>query len=152
MLNWQPCGLSGTIGQRAHKRMAAPTLSMPLLLDTNVLIYHLNMALMPQVTQQLADAIKIQQAFISVITRIEMLAWKGHTEESLSRTTDLIDLLPELILSEPVIATAIRVRKAHALKLPDAVIAATAMTHSLQLVTANEADFKRVNGLSLFCI
>lgn len=106
----------------------------------------------PQVTQQLGEALKVQQAFISVITRIEILAWKGHTEESMRQTTDLIEQLPEFGLSEPVIAQAIRVRKMHGLKLPDAVIAATALTHSLQLLTANETDFKRVDGLSLFCI
>jgi predicted nucleic acid-binding protein len=132
--------------------MTAATPSVPLLLDTNLLIYHLNMALLPQITQQLGEALKMQQAFISVITRIEMLAWKGHTDESLRQTTNLIEQLPELALSEAVIAQAIRIRKAHALKLPDAVIAATALAHSLQLVTANEADFKRVDGLSLFCV
>lgn len=132
--------------------MTIATPSMPLLLDTNVLIYHLNLALTPQVTQQLGDALMAQQVYISVITRIEMLAWKGHTDESLRQTTDLIELLPELALTEPVIVQAIRIRKAHGLKLPDAVIAATALTHSLQLVTANEADFYRVNSLSLFCI
>lgn len=123
-----------------------------MLLDTNVLIYHLRQALTLQLTQQLGDALKAQQAFISVITRIEMLAWKGHSEQSLRQTTDLIEQLPEYGLSEPVIAQAIHIRKAFALKLPDAVIAATAMTHGLQLVTANEIDFKRVDGLSLVCI
>ena len=152
MRNWLRCGLNGMTGQRAHKRMISATLSVPLLLDTNALIYHLNMALMPQVTQQLGDALTAQQVYISVITRIEMLAWKGHTDESLRQTTDLIEQLPELALTEPVIVQAIRIRKAHGLKLPDAVIAATALTHSLQLVTANEADFYRVDSLSLFCI
>ena len=132
--------------------MAGLTLIAPLLLDTNVLIYHLNLALSPQVTQQLGEALKAQQVFISVITRIEMLAWKGHTEESMRQTTDLIEQLPEFGLSEPVITQAITIRKTFALKLPDAVIAATAMCHGLQLVTANEADFKRVAGLSLVCI
>ena len=132
--------------------MAGLTLIAPLLLDTNVLIYHLNLALSPQVTQQLGEALKAQQVFISVITRIEMLAWKGHTEESMRQTTDLIEQLPELGLSEPVITQAISIRKTFALKLPDAVIAATAMCHGLQFVTANEADFKRVDGLSLLCI
>lgn len=136
----------------AFEPMDAAPLSARLLLDTNVLIYHLKLALTPQVTQQLGEALKARQAFISVITRIEMLAWKGHTENSLSQTTDLIEQLPELTLSEPVIAQAIRIRKTYALKLPDAVIAATAITHSLQLVTANEADFKRVDGLGLVCI
>lgn len=91
--------------------MSAIPTSAPLLLDTNVLIYHLRQALTPQLTQQLGDALKAQQAFISVITRIEMLAWKGHSEESLRQTTDLIEQLPELGLSELVIAQAIHIAK-----------------------------------------
>lgn len=129
--------------------MSAGTPPGPLLLDTNVLIYHLKLVLPREVTQQLAQALKARQAFISVITRIEMLAWKGHTEESLRQTTNLISLLPELPLSEPVIANAIQIRKTFSLRLPDALIAATALTHGLQLVTGNEADFKRVDGLNL---
>lgn len=132
--------------------MTMPTPPVALLLDTNVLIYHIRLALTEEVTQQLGEALKAQRAFISVITRIEMLAWKGHTDESLRQTTDLIRLLPELPLSEAVIVQAIRIRKAYGLKLPDAVIAATAMANGLQLMTANESDFKRVAGLSLLCI
>ncbi len=132
--------------------MSAGTPSGSLLLDTNVLIYHLKLALPPKVTEQMAQALKARQAFISVITRIEMLAWKGHTEESLRQTTDLVTLLPELSLSEPVISNTIQIRKTFSLKLPDALIAATAMAHGLQLVTGNEADFKRVDGLNLVCI
>jgi predicted nucleic acid-binding protein len=132
--------------------MATPPLPAPLLLDTNVLIYHIRLALTDDVTQQLGEALKAGRAFISVITRIEMLAWKGHSDESLRQTTDLISLLPELPMSEAVIEQAIRIRKTFGLKLPDAVIAATALAHGLQLMTANESDFKRVLGLDLFCI
>jgi predicted nucleic acid-binding protein len=132
--------------------MATPPLPAPLLLDTNVLIYHIRLALTDDVTQQLGEALKAGRAFISVITRIEMLAWKGHSDESLRQTTDLISLLPELPMSEAVIEQAIRIRKTFGLKLPDAVIAATALAHGLQLMTANESDFKRVLGLDLYCI
>jgi predicted nucleic acid-binding protein len=132
--------------------MATPPLPAPLLLDTNVLIYHIRLALTDDVTQQLGEALKAGRAFISVITRIEMLAWKGHSDESLRQTTDLISLLPELPMSEAVIEQAIRIRKTFGLKLPDAVIAATALAHGLQLMTANESDFKRVVGLELLCI
>jgi toxin FitB len=55
-------------------------------------------------------------------------------------------------MSEAVIEQAIRIRKTCGLKLPDALIAATALAHGLQLMTANESDFKRVLGLDLFCI
>lgn len=78
-----------------------------------------------------------------------MLAWRGHTEQSLLQTTTLLAQLPELGLSEAVIAQTIQVRKAHSLKLPDAVIAATALVHTLQLVTANTADFQRVERLAV---
>jgi predicted nucleic acid-binding protein len=132
--------------------MATPSLPATLLLDTNVLIYHIRLALTDEVTQQLGEALKAGRAFISVITRIEMLAWKGHSDESLRQTTDLISLLPELPMSEAVIEQAIRIRKTFGLKLPDAVIAATALAHGLQLMTANESDFKRVVGLELLCI
>ena len=132
--------------------MAAPTVPAPLLLDTNVLIYHISFALDDGVTQQLGEALKAGRAFISVITRIEMLAWKGHSDESLRQTTNLIGLLPELPMSEAVIEQAIRIRKTFGLKLPDAVIAATAFAHGLQLMTANDSDFKRVAGLNLLCI
>ena len=78
---------------------------------------------------------------------LEMLAWKGHTVLSLQRTTELLIQLPELGISEAVIAQTIHIRKAHGLKLPDALIAATALVHGLKLVTANTVDFKRVDSL-----
>ncbi len=132
--------------------MATTASPAPWLLDTNVLIYHLQLALNDTLTQQLGQAMQTQRAFISVITRIEMLAWKGHTDLSLRQTTDLINLLPEFSLSEAVIAQTVRIRKTFGLKLPDAMIAATAVVHGCQLMTANESDFKRVTGLDLLGI
>jgi predicted nucleic acid-binding protein len=130
--------------------LASPAAS--LLLDTNVLIYHLQRAISAEITEQLALTIVAHQAHISVITRIEMLAWKGHTDLSLQQTTELLAQLPELGLNEAVIAQTVHVRKVHSLKLPDALIAATALVHGLQLVTANTADFKRVDGLVMQAI
>jgi predicted nucleic acid-binding protein len=130
--------------------LASPAQS--LLLDTNILIYHLQRGLSAELTEQLALTVVAQQAHISVITRIEMLAWKSHTDLSLRQTTELLAQLPELGLNEAVIAQTIHVRKAHGLKLPDALIAATALVHGLQLVTANTADFKRIDGLVMQAI
>lgn len=121
--------------------------AQPLLLDTNVLIYHLKNSLSAELTEQLALAIVAQQAYISVITRIEMLAWKGHTDLSLQQTSQLLAQLPELGFNEAVITQTIAVRKIYGLKLPDALIAATALVHGLQLVTANIEDFKRVDSI-----
>ena len=151
MLSWLHCGVNGTAPWVCEPMIATP-LAAPLLLDTHVLIYHMRLALGDEVTQKLGDALKTQRAFISVMTRIEMLAWKGHSDGSLHQTTALIRLLPELPMDEAVIEQTIRIRKTFSLKLPDAVIAATAWVHGLQLMTGNESDFKRVAGLKLLCI
>lgn len=41
------------------------------------------------------------------------------------------------------------IRKAHKIKLPDAIIAATALAYDLILLTSNVSDFKNINGLNL---
>ncbi|WP_256565294.1 PIN domain-containing protein [Dyadobacter chenhuakuii] len=44
---------------------------------------------------------------------------------------------------------AAEIRKLHNLKLPDAIIAATAMVYNLTLVTRNTKDFSNISGLTL---
>lgn len=126
--------------------------SSNLLLDTNILIYHLKAVLPPELKASLALAVSTQRAHVSVITRMEMLAWRGHNELSLNQTHGLLQLTKELPLVEPVVQEAIRLRKQFGLKLPDAVIAATAVVHLCTLVTGNGADFERVSGLNLLRI
>lgn len=41
----------------------------------------------------------------------------------------------------------IEVRKNYRIKLPDAIIAATAMVHGFTLVSRNDADFGKITGL-----
>lgn len=126
--------------------------SSNLLLDTNILIYHLKAVLPPELKASLALAVSTQRAHVSVITRMEMLAWRGHNELSLNQTHGLLQLTKELPLVEPVVQEAIRLRKQFGLKLPDAVIAATAVVHLCTLVTGNGADFEQVSGLNLLRI
>lgn len=52
-----------------------------------------------------------------------------------------------LPLDEPAIQQTIRPRQQHRIKLPDAIIAATALVHGLTLVTRNTADFRALAGL-----
>jgi hypothetical protein len=46
-----------------------------------------------------------------------------------------------LLLADNVTGQTIELRKSNRMKLPDAMIAATAITHDLILVTRNEKDF-----------
>jgi len=60
---------------------------------------------------------------------------------------DFISENEELPLDEPVIQQTILLRQQRRIKLPDAIIAATALAHSLPLITRNTADFQAISGL-----
>ncbi len=122
---------------------------MPLLLDTNVLIYNLQGALSSEVKASIRQAMDTQQAYISVITRIEVLGWKGYNDTTLRQMGQLLSKLREIPLAEGVVQDTIRIRKQFGLKLPDAVIAASAAVNGLPLLTGNVDDFKRVLDLDL---
>jgi predicted nucleic acid-binding protein len=59
----------------------------------------------------------------------------------------LINSVRVLPLDEPVILQTIQLRQQRRIKLPDAIIAATALVHGLPLVTRNVNDFQAVAGM-----
>ena len=90
-----------------------------------------------------------KQAYISVITRIEVLGWKVYNDTTLQQMVQLLAKLHEIPLAEAEVQATIRIRQQFGLKLPDAVIAASAVVHGLSLLTGNVDDFKRVVGVDL---
>lgn len=117
-------------------------------IDTNILIYYLNNQGGETFFARFAAALKAG-AGISVITRIEVLGWRGHTADTIRESAALLGLCEEYPLSEPVILECILLRQTFGIKLPDAVIAATALTQGLPLMTRNLSDFERITGLKL---
>ena len=83
--------------------------------------------------------------FYSVITRAELFA--GTTGSDL--VVRLLSAFRELPVDREVAEHAGRIRRESGLRLPDAVIAATAVVHGLALATRNRRDFARVRGLRL---
>ena len=118
-------------------------------LDTNILIYHLNDCLEDDAEQFLEKAFE-SNSYISVITRIELLGWFKHTEKSLSRAEELLNILNEQPLNEEVVKWCIQLRQKTKLKVPDAIIAATALHLKRPLMTRNIKDFQKVPHLQLF--
>lgn len=118
------------------------------LIDTNVLIDYLDnddtSALIGNVERSLRAG-----SLVSVITTMELLGWRGHTAQSRHDAENLLRSMGEIGLSRPVVDTVIRLRRTLAIKLPDAIIAASALVESLPLMTRNLDDFKGVPGLSL---
>ncbi len=50
-------------------------------------------------------------------------------------------------LNSQIVDQTISLRQNHKLKTPDAIIAATAMTYNLKLISRNISDFKNIPGL-----
>jgi predicted nucleic acid-binding protein len=84
---------------------------------------------------------------ISVITRIELMSWIPPTLPAKVAVKDFVSSAAIFDLTESIILETIRIRKQKALKLPDAVIAATAIIHNLTLLSTNDSDFLKVPKL-----
>lgn len=82
----------------------------------------------------------------SVITRSELFA--GYERDELA-VQALLAPHSELEVERGIAERAGRLRRAIALSLPDALIAATALERGLELVTRNKRDFERVPDLRL---
>ena len=117
-------------------------------LDSNILIYHINDQLDSEAERVFFTLLE-GAVYISVISRIEILGWKGHSDESRELTEMLISTLNEIALDERIVQTTIAIRRHSSVKLPDALIAASALCLGLPLVTRNTADFGKIEGLQL---
>jgi predicted nucleic acid-binding protein len=93
--------------------------------------------------------LQVGKALISAIVRAEVLAWGNHTAGSLDAAAALLDICQLLPVTLEVADEAARIRRETGLKLPDALIAATALLKSATLVSANSKDFRRVPDLAL---
>ncbi|QTA92067.1 type II toxin-antitoxin system VapC family toxin [Desulfonema magnum] len=117
-------------------------------MDSNILIYHINEQLNECAEHLLTQALR-QGSHISVISRIEVLGWPGHTESSLKATEDLLGRFAEHPLGSEIAGICIAIRQNYRIKLPDAIIAGTALYLDLPLMTRNIEDFKQISELTL---
>lgn len=103
-----------------------------LVLDTNILIYYLTGDLTAY------EIVANNQIFISVITEMEMLSFTHLTEEDQKRIEQLLSLFTVISLTDKIKNKTIQIRKTYKVKLPDAIIAATALQLEYFLVTADK--------------
>jgi predicted nucleic acid-binding protein len=85
---------------------------------------------------------------ISVITKIEVLGFNAP-EEHYRLLTEFMDDAIILDLESSVIEVCISLRKQYKTKLPDAIIAATALVYDFILISRNISDFKNINSLNV---
>lgn len=113
-----------------------------LLLDTNILIDVLRgeQAALAWLNEQ-------QRPSISVITWIEVLV--GCRAEESTAVEGWLGCFPRLQLDDAIAREAVRLRQERGLKVPDAIILATAIGHGLTLATRNVRDFPLEPGCVL---
>jgi predicted nucleic acid-binding protein len=117
--------------------------------DTNTVIYYLQQQF-PLSAENFMDSLVTEaRPVISVITEIELLCWKSATKKDMEVLHNFIGDALIVELEQPIKYKTADIRKKHKIKLPDAIIAATALIYELTLVTRNASDFKNIEGLQV---
>jgi len=118
------------------------------LIDTNVAIEYLGEILTENVLAKL-DKIIDSKYHLSVINKIELLGFSGLSDKERKKFQELIDSSIIINLTEDIVNLTIRIRKKYKIKLPDSIIAASALNNDLILITRNTKDFDKISGLNI---
>jgi predicted nucleic acid-binding protein len=109
--------------------------------DTNALIYLLNgnPCMSPFLHNKLS---------FSIISEMELLSFNKITSEEESNIKSLLSDCKEITLTGEIKEKAIEIRKKYKIKLPDAIVAASAIVNNLPLITADKG-FNQIKELKL---
>lgn len=107
------------------------------LVDTDVFVDHLRGAVELKTGRH--------RLSYSVITRAELFAGSSATDV----VSRLLGPLREVGIDRAIAERAGRVRRETGIRLPDALIAATALERKLEVATRNTRDFSQVRGIRL---
>jgi predicted nucleic acid-binding protein len=110
------------------------------LIDSNSVVDYLGKKL-PDSGMVFMNPIIDAVANISVITKIEVLGFRMTENEHEKLLEDFMHDAVVLALNDLVIDKTIQIRREHKIKLPDAIIAATALVYDFTLITRNTTDF-----------
>lgn len=117
------------------------------LIDTNAVIDYLGNKL-PISGIDFMNSVVDAVPNVSVVTKIEILGYNA-SEQYYTILNSFINDATVLDLNEKVVEATIDIRKKHKTKLPDAIIAATALVYDLVVITRNTSDFKNIDGLKV---
>jgi predicted nucleic acid-binding protein len=104
------------------------------LFDTNILVDYLN-----AVPEARTEFQRYTEKAISIITWMEVMI--GADDDLEAATRNFLNSFDVVAVDEPIAERAVGLRRSHRIKLPDAIIWATAQAHAMLLVTRNTRDF-----------
>jgi predicted nucleic acid-binding protein len=121
---------------------------MKYLYDTNIFIYYLadDITVNSWFTEEFLN---LHEILVSPIIRIELLSFTGLSKEEEQSIEDLLSQFNTVPLLREIENQTIQIKRQYKIKLPDAIIAATAINQDAFLVTRNISDFKGITGLKI---
>lgn len=118
------------------------------LIDTCVIVKYLDNLLPPEALTFM-DSLIDDDSKVSFITQIELLVWNPPTPEDIRIREEFLEGSEIHYINDAIIKGAIQIRKTTNIKLPDAIIAATAIYKDFILLSTNDNDFKKVTPMGL---
>jgi len=113
-----------------------------MLIDSNIIIYSIK----PE-HDAIRQFIAKHSPAVSAISYVEVLGYHKLTEEERKLFEKFFSTAGILQLSQPVLEQAIKLRQLRKMSLGDSLVAGTALTNNLTLVTRNTDDFEWIAGL-----
>ena len=110
--------------------------------DTNILLYFL------KGEQEIIEMLSGKQIIISFITELELLSFSSLEPDSEKNIKGLLSSCTIMDINQDIKRNTVQMRKKFKLKLPDAIIAATALQFDLPIITADK-QFEKVTSLEI---
>lgn len=111
-------------------------------LDTNIVLYLLSG------NKTIANIIDGSQPFVSFITQLELLGYKGISTREHQLINHFLNECTIVDINSTIKKNTIAIKQKQQIKLPDSIIAATAQFLSIPLLTADK-EFKKINNLNI---
>lgn len=114
-----------------------------IILDSNIIIY------LSQ-NRILTDDLILDKNnyFISAITYMEVLGYKFDSIDEEKIVRDLLNLFNIIYVDEKITGKVVEIRRQNKIKLPDAIICATAMVHKATLFS-NDRKLEKIKNLKI---
>lgn len=111
-----------------------------ILVDTNIILYLLSG------NSDLEIFLQGKILYVSFITELELIGYKNATEDQDRDIKEFLSDCSIIPLSDKIKSEYVNLKRKYKVKLPDAVVASTAIALNIPLITA-DSDFKKINEL-----
>jgi len=111
-----------------------------ILLDTNIVLYLLNG------DKTLIPLLENKQLFVSFITEIELLSYKGIKVKEQAILKEFLSECLIVDINQLIKETTVEIRKKYSLKLPDCIIIATSLYLKIPIISADKEFSKAENA------